>query len=1118
VAVHTAFEANSTAYMVMELLHGSHLAQLLDKRGGRLPEIEAVPLIERVGEALQWVHDKGLLHRDIKPENIIATDDGRVMLIDFGTAREYAQGQAQGHTIVVTPGYAPLEQYAKQAKRGAFTDVYGLAATLYHLLTGQAPPAASDRAVGVQLRPVREQNPQISPSVARAVEAGLEMEIAKRPQSVREFLELMRAPQAVEAADFAVGLAPPQNPTADPEWDALLVRASAPPHLFPGALQARQHMLNELFPDPQSSVQPVQLAPIVTPPPSLPILPTTTTAVKAPTAPSSHSFSNLPSAMSSHTGGGYLNQPTHDYDAEVSKFALWAFGGIAAFVGLMFAIASGSRSTPSPTHWSPSGGYSSPDYYPSYRRSSPVYVPPARTRVTPQEAARRDMESTPAILPVSVETLPISPKAATNQAKTSADTALANPYISARGLARFSPGGQLVAYVDGDDVVRVWSLARRRVISSLPQDKKHPPRYIHFSPDAKHLVLTHRDKRGMSDKVTVWNLSAKRSLGTFSVDPAKEWLAAHAMRPDGKIIISKSKLGQNQQRYFEWDPRTGKQSATAMQASDSVRDQIFPADGQSIVTADGKGQIRWFDARTGAQKASQSTVLTYRDLQSSPLDASTSFQSSNLNAPLAVDSLRLSPNGSYLAAGNAMQIRVFDSKAREVSTLPVGYSPEFAVSPDGKWVVEGGGGKVAGHNLLWNLSSRRKVRLQAPAGQIKAWSFSADGKQVIGLLSSSEGVSLVTWPTGAKPVALFSSPQFKTSLPVSLPGPLTVSPSQRLLAMQTDQRLEIRRLDGSHLTSLDAGDLRLTEMNFSPDGRFLSGLGFQGETRLWNVQTGKEVAQLENLKPSLNKPTPLQFQGYAAKSQIFSPDNRLFARAGSVQGQNRVELWSLEKSARRLASFSQSQPITALRFSLDNRALICSEEGGKLLLYDVATRKLRAETQNGSALIAHLAPTKQGLAVLSKAKTGALVTWYKMPSSGDATRSTADPKQGFQKQNQVTIVGFRARPNSVAISPDGQLVAASSYFNFSARSGFSGSPQLGIGIWHLSTGSLMQPLPLHSRGEEPFPPALSSMSVVDELAFSPDGTELHCIDRDMRPGGRQQAITWRVPSLQEPSP
>ena len=272
VGVYTAFEANQTAYMVMELLHGKTLAQLIMARGGRMNETEAVEIIERVGDALSFVHDLDLLHRDIKPDNIIVCDDGRVMLIDFGTAREFVKGQAQGQTVVVTPGYAPLEQYAKQATRGAFTDIYSLAATLYHLLTGAMPPAASDRALGVLLRPVRELNPQISESVARAVESALQMEIAKRPQSVREFLDLLHAPvedsafnispamqRAIERADLL------QNENA--EVEALFSpRRTDPPSvaLFSDSLQEGQTQFGNLLPDlnEDSNNPPVNPAPI----------------------------------------------------------------------------------------------------------------------------------------------------------------------------------------------------------------------------------------------------------------------------------------------------------------------------------------------------------------------------------------------------------------------------------------------------------------------------------------------------------------------------------------------------------------------------------------------------------------------------------------------------------------------------------------------------------------------------------------------------------------------------------------------------------------------------------------------------------------------------------------
>lgn len=197
VHVYSVFEENNTAYMVMELLHGQTLSKVLSSRGGRLDENQARSILDELATALETVHAEGLLHRDIKPENVIVTDDHRVVLIDFGSAKEVAIGaRTQVHSIVVTPGYAPLEQYARRARRGPYTDVYALAATFYFLLSGEAPPAASDRAVGVELTPLQTFNPDISDNLAMAIEHGLEIEIAKRPQTIAEFMALVRGAQS----------------------------------------------------------------------------------------------------------------------------------------------------------------------------------------------------------------------------------------------------------------------------------------------------------------------------------------------------------------------------------------------------------------------------------------------------------------------------------------------------------------------------------------------------------------------------------------------------------------------------------------------------------------------------------------------------------------------------------------------------------------------------------------------------------------------------------------------------------------------------------------------------------------------------------------------------------
>jgi WD40 repeat protein/predicted Ser/Thr protein kinase len=194
VKVYDFFEENNTAYMVMEYLRGKSLAKLVEERGGALSEKEAVGYILKVCEALDVVHKAGYLHRDIKPENIIVCGDGRVVLIDFGAARAYMAGKTGRMTVILTPGYAPLEQYAEQAKRGAYTDIYALGATLYYLLTGQVPVSAADRFSGVELKSVREINGRVSRQVEEAVMKAMAMRVEERPQSVEEFVRLLTSP------------------------------------------------------------------------------------------------------------------------------------------------------------------------------------------------------------------------------------------------------------------------------------------------------------------------------------------------------------------------------------------------------------------------------------------------------------------------------------------------------------------------------------------------------------------------------------------------------------------------------------------------------------------------------------------------------------------------------------------------------------------------------------------------------------------------------------------------------------------------------------------------------------------------------------------------------------
>lgn len=186
------FIEDGLPYIVMDYIPGQTLDKFVQP-GRPLPEARALYYIRQVGEAVEAIHRAGLLHRDIKPQNLILQPETQqVVLIDFGIAREFTPGITQRHTHMVSEGYAPIEQYLPQAPRSQATDVYGLAATLYTLLTAQVPVAASlrDRA---PLPPPHQVQPTVSPAVSAAVMKGMAVEPHERPQRVRDWLASLPA-------------------------------------------------------------------------------------------------------------------------------------------------------------------------------------------------------------------------------------------------------------------------------------------------------------------------------------------------------------------------------------------------------------------------------------------------------------------------------------------------------------------------------------------------------------------------------------------------------------------------------------------------------------------------------------------------------------------------------------------------------------------------------------------------------------------------------------------------------------------------------------------------------------------------------------------------------------
>lgn len=205
VRVHGYLQANSTAYMMMDLEQGGMLRDHVLKQG-RLPPEEARRVLIDVLQALRVVHAKNYLHRDIKPSNLLRRPDGQIVLLDFGSARMAQADPSKGHTVVVTPGYAPIEQYDATTGQGPGIDLYATGACLLFCLTGEAPPDGFRRAIAMQSNEPDPVEPLLQHVTAGGGAAAAELcdlvrwlmrpQAARRPGSAQEALDRLRGPES----------------------------------------------------------------------------------------------------------------------------------------------------------------------------------------------------------------------------------------------------------------------------------------------------------------------------------------------------------------------------------------------------------------------------------------------------------------------------------------------------------------------------------------------------------------------------------------------------------------------------------------------------------------------------------------------------------------------------------------------------------------------------------------------------------------------------------------------------------------------------------------------------------------------------------------------------------
>lgn len=238
VRVRNVFEANNTAYMVMDYELGESLQEILSRRKV-LDEADIETVMFPIIDGTKLVHAHGFIHRDIKPANIFIRVNGDPVLLDFGSARQALEQSRASLTSLFSKGYAPIEQYNTQEEQGPWTDIYALGATMYRAIAGVPPADAIDRSSAISIAgrdtyvsAVEVGAGRYSGPLLKAVDYAMQFRRQERPQTISEWQAVLNprtpatnpsatqgvsAPQPAETAAAVRSVQPDARPTSDAE-------------------------------------------------------------------------------------------------------------------------------------------------------------------------------------------------------------------------------------------------------------------------------------------------------------------------------------------------------------------------------------------------------------------------------------------------------------------------------------------------------------------------------------------------------------------------------------------------------------------------------------------------------------------------------------------------------------------------------------------------------------------------------------------------------------------------------------------------------------------------------------------------------------------------------------
>ncbi len=194
VKVYRFWEQNQTAYTAMQYYDGRTIKDIVNASPELITEAWCLRVLKQILEALEQLYTMRILHRDVSPDNIIVQDNGDAVLLDFGSARQIIGDRTRGLTVILKPGYAPVEQYAGDASldQGAYTDIYSLSAVIYFAIMKEPPATSIARMVKDPIVPLAERGVEgFSRQFLAAIDKGLAVMANERPQTIDAFRELL---------------------------------------------------------------------------------------------------------------------------------------------------------------------------------------------------------------------------------------------------------------------------------------------------------------------------------------------------------------------------------------------------------------------------------------------------------------------------------------------------------------------------------------------------------------------------------------------------------------------------------------------------------------------------------------------------------------------------------------------------------------------------------------------------------------------------------------------------------------------------------------------------------------------------------------------------------------